>query len=55
MPTNWIIDAILIIVTLGSVFLLMRYSLRKNTKMVGVWGTVMTMAVAVLLWQRFAD
>jgi hypothetical protein len=55
MPTNWIIDGILLAVAIGSIFLLMRYSLQKNTIMVWVWGVVMTIAVAVLLWPRFAS
>jgi hypothetical protein len=53
MPANWIIDVILIVVAISSVFLLMRYSLQKKTTMVWVWGAVMTAAVAVLLWPRF--
>lgn len=55
MTTNWIIDTVLILVALGSIFVLLKASLQKNNKMVGVWGSVMTMAVAALLWQRFAE
>jgi hypothetical protein len=55
MPTNWIVDAILIVVAVGSVLLLMRYFLQNNTVMVWVWGAVMTIAVGVLLWPRFAS
>ena len=55
MPTNWIVDAILIVVAVGSVLLLMRYFLQNNTVMVWVWGAVMTIAVGVLLWPRFVS
>lgn len=55
MTTNWIIDIVLILVALGSIFVLMKATLQKNNKMVGVWGSVMTMAVGALLWLRFAE
>jgi hypothetical protein len=55
MTTNWIVDVILILVALGSIYVLMKATLQKDGKRVGVWGSVMTMAVAALLWLRFAE
>jgi hypothetical protein len=55
MTTNWIVDLVLILVALGSIFVLMKATLQRDGKKVGVWGSVMTMAVAALLWTRFAE
>jgi uncharacterized membrane-anchored protein len=59
MPTNGIIDVILIVVAIGSALLLMRYYLQKkqgeNTTTVWVLGAVMVMAVALLFWPKFAS